>query len=385
LKRFPPPRLLQGGTQDTRSLDFGLFTKYLIDIRGTTMATAVATERLEASVSRTPKANDIDWLAPFAVIVAVEMLIARTVELSMTYSLIALTGAAMLAIGWLLFWLARSIRNKLEHPIAALAAILWANRCRLLCTVIGIEAGALGISAFSVLKAQIPVAVPFYADHALANFDLWLFGQDAWRWSAKYFGFLIYPVSVIYGGWLMTQFALFTAVVVSKPSQLKTRAIIAYGLMWLLLGVVLAYACSSVGPIFYDRLYGEQRFAGLEKLLQSTFAVPGTANYLWARHVAGDLSVGGGISAMPSLHLAGTLWLALIIRRAWPRLAFLGWAYLAVIYLGSIMLGWHYATDGLVGMLGMILIWGLAGQITGWRHGSMLGRATARAFSRAIR
>jgi hypothetical protein len=349
------------------------------------MATAVATERLEASVPGTPiRSSDIDWLAPFALIVAVEMLMAGTVELSVTYSLLAFTGAAALAIGWLLLWLVRSIRNKLEHPVAALAALLWANRTRLLCTIIGIEVAALGISAFSVLKAQIPVAVPFYADRVLANFDLWLFGQDAWRWSAKYFGFLLYPVSVIYGAWLMTQFALFTAVVVSKPSQLKTQALIAYALMWLLLGVFFAYACSSVGPIFYDRLYGGQRFADLEKLLQSTFAIPGTANYLWARHVAGDFSVGGGISAMPSLHLAGTLWLALIIRRSWPRLAFLGWAYLAVIYLGSIMLGWHYATDGLIGMLGMLLIWALAGQAIGWRHSPAWSRLTARAFSRAI-
>jgi hypothetical protein len=234
--------------------------------------------------------------------------------------------------------------------------------------------GDWGISAFSVLKAQIPIAVPFYADRALADFDLWLFGQDAWRWSAKYFGFLIYPVSVIYGAWLMTQFILFTVVVMSKPSQLKSQAIIAYGLMWLLLGIFLAYACSSVGPVFYDRLYGGQRFADLEEMLRSTFAVTGAADYLWARHMAGDASVGGGISAMPSLHLAGTLWLALIIRRAWPRLAFIGWAYLAVIYLGSILLGWHYSTDGLVGLAGALLMWKWAGRIIEWRSSPELGR-----------
>jgi hypothetical protein len=375
--------LFQGGTRHLGSLDSSLFNKYLGGFRGIAMATVVATTSLEAPGPAT--SDDVDWLVPFALIVAVEILLARTVELSVNYSLLAFTGAGAFAIGWLLLWLVRSFRIKLEHPVAALAAILWANRSRLLCTVIGIEVAALGISAFSVLKAQMPIAVPFYADRALADFDLWLFGQDAWQWSAKYFGFLIYPVSIIYGTWLMTQYALFTVVVMLKPSQLKSQAIISYWLMWLLLGIFLAYACSSVGPVFYDRLYGGQRFADLEELLRSTFAVTGTADYLWAGYMAGDFSVGGGISAMPSLHLAGTLWLALIIRRAWPRLALIGWAYLAVIYLGSIMLGWHYATDGLAGMIGMVLIWRLAGHITGWRHGPVLGRLTARPFSRAVR
>jgi hypothetical protein len=369
LKRFPPPRLLQGGTQDTRSLDFGLFTKYLIDIRGTTMATAVATERLEASVLRTPiKAYDIDWLAPFALIVAVEMMLAGTVELSVTYSLLALTGASVLAIGWLLLWVVTSIRNRLEHPATALANIIWANRSRLLCAVIGIQFAAFGISAFSILKAQIPVFVPYYADHALADFDLWLFGQDAWLWSAQLFGTLITPISIVYGAWLMTQFIAFSAVLVSRPTHLKSQAVIAYGLMWLLLGIILAYGCSSVGPIFFDRIYGGQRFADLDDFLRSALGVTRIADLLWARQINGDTLVGSGISAMPSLHVAGTVWLALIIRRSWPRLAVVGWAYFAVIYLGSIMLGWHYATDGIVGVLGMLVIWKFAGKIMHWRQ-----------------
>jgi hypothetical protein len=309
----------------------------------------------------------VDWLIPFALIVALEMLFARTVELSVAYGLLAMTGAAIVAIGWLLLWMVRSARQDLEHPIAALATILWANRSRLWCSISGIGVAALGISAFTVLKVQMTLAVPFYADQVLADIDVWLFGMDAWRWSAGYLGFLLYPISVIYAAWLMTQFTVFTVLVVSKTSSLKSQAIIAYGLMWLFLGIFAAYACSSAGPIFYDRLYGGQRFAELDQLLRSTFA-KGAADYLWTRHSTGDISLGGGISAMPSLHLAGTVWLALIIRRAWPRLAFIGWSYLAVIYLGSIMLGWHYATDGIVGVLGMLVIWKFAGKIMHWRQ-----------------
>lgn len=333
------------------------------------MATAVAVERLETSVPGSPiKSDDVDWLVPFALIVAMEMLTARTVEFSPTYSLLAFTGAAALAICWLFYWVVRSIRKDLEHPIAALASIIWANRNRLLCAVIGIQIAAFGISAFSLLKAQIPVFVPYYADRALADFDLWLLGQDAWRWSAQHFGVLLLPISAIYGAWLLTQYIVFSAVLVSKPSPLKSQAIIAYALMWTFLGIILAYGCSSVGPIFYDRLYGGQRFADLDAFLRSSLGVTRIADLLWARYVNADISLGSGISAMPSLHLAGTVWLALIIRRAWPRLAFLGWTYLAVIFLGSILLGWHYATDGLVGMLGALLVWMLAGKLMHWRQ-----------------
>jgi hypothetical protein len=237
-----------------------------------------------------------------------------------------------------------------------------------LCAIIGIQIAALGISAFSILKAQIPVFVPYYADHALADFDLWLFGQDAWLWSAQLFGTLITPISIVYGAWLMTQFIAFSAVLVSRPTHLKSQAVIAYGLMWLLLGIILACGCSSVGPIFFDRFYGGQRFADLDDFLRSALSVTRIADLLWARHLAGDFSIGGGISAMPSLHLAGTVWLALIIRRSWPRLAVIGWAYFAVIYLGSIMLGWHYATDGIVGAFGTLVIWKFAGNIMHWRR-----------------
>jgi hypothetical protein len=346
------------------------------------MATAVATECLEASVpGMRARPSDIDWLIPFALIVAVEMLIAGTIELSVTYSLLAFTGAGALAIAWLLLWLLRSIRNGLEHPLTALANIIWAHRGRLLCAVIGIQIAAFGISAFSILKAQIPVFVPYYADHALADFDLWLFGRDAWRWSAQHFGTLLSPISAIYGAWLMTQFIAFSAVLISKPTPLKSQAIIAYGLMWLLIGIILACGCSSVGPIFFDRFYGGQRFADLDEFLRPALGVTRIADLLWARQINGDTLVGSGISAMPSLHVAGTVWLALIIRRAWPRLAVIGWAYFAVIYLGSIMLGWHYATDGIVGAFGTLVIWIFAGKIMHWRRWirliSMPGRTAA--------
>ena len=64
-----------------------------------------------------------------------------------------------------------------------------------------------------------------------------------------------------------------------------------------------------------------------------------------------------GISAMPSLHVAISLWIWLAARSLSPRLAPLALAYFALVWLASVQLGWHYVADGLVGALGMGAIW----------------------------
>src|SRR5687767_14051516 len=69
---------------------------------------------------------------------------------------------------------------------------------------------------------------------------------------------------------------------------------------------------------------------------------------LWQAYSAGDYTIAKGISAAPSMHLAST-WL--IWRLAWTmgrpaRIA--GSAFLALIFVGSIHLGWHYAVDGYI-------------------------------------
>ena len=52
-----------------------------------------------------------------------------------------------------------------------------------------------------------------------------------------------------------------------------------------------------------------------------------------------ESGIGAGISAMPSLHVAMAVF----------------WTW-----IGSFHLGWHYALDGLVSLIGVILIWRFA-------------------------
>ena len=74
-----------------------------------------------------------------------------------------------------------------------------------------------------------------------------------------------------------------------------------------------------------------------------------------------------GISAMPSVHVAIAIAIALWLQRYRIRvLTILGWLYAAAIYVGSIHLGWHYATDGMFSAAMVLLVWWLSGRYVGW-------------------
>ncbi|MEZ4483970.1 MAG: phosphatase PAP2 family protein [Syntrophotaleaceae bacterium] len=77
---------------------------------------------------------------------------------------------------------------------------------------------------------------------------------------------------------------------------------------------------------------------------------------LWQAYGGGEFIPYGGISAMPSMHVSIAVLLALIYTRynKWIGLPFILFAIL--IQVGSVHLGWHYAIDGYVLFL-TLLIW----------------------------
>src|SRR5262245_29974527 len=73
-----------------------------------------------------------------------------------------------------------------------------------------------------------------------------------------------------------------------------------------------------------------------------------------------------GISAMPSMHNATTLLFATAAFKV-NRVA--GWllsVHAALIFLGSIHLGWHYAVDSYLAWPLMLLVWCLSLPIARW-------------------
>lgn len=225
----------------------------------------------------------------------------------------------------------------------------------------------LGITAFTTLKVAIPDTVPFYADRVLADLDLRLHGVDPWIWAHSV---VPEPVSaaifVGYGyGWLVQWFGTVLFVAFWNNPAGRLRYLWAFALTTILCGTVLAALLSSTGPIFYDQFYGGDRFARLRTALaQNGYAasVHGYADYLLAAYQSGRPELGGGISAMPSMHVAIATLNAFFLAGFGRRWTIAGWSFTAFILFGSVYTGWHYAVDGYLSILVVSLLWYATGR-----------------------
>lgn len=219
-----------------------------------------------------------------------------------------------------------------------------------------------GASLFLPLKYAIPQLIPFWLDAPLAHAEKRLFGIDPWLILDRCFGLLARPMDWLYGLWLPTQTLILFLVVLQRSSAAKSRVLISYVLAWFLLGVVGATFFSSAGPIFYDRLLGGTDFAGLRETLQArgAWVALGESDRMWASLARGQPTIVAGISAFPSIHVAISFWTFLAARLMVPSAARYALAYAALVWIGSVQLGWHYVTDGLAGILGILIVWRLS-------------------------
>jgi len=86
------------------------------------------------------------------------------------------------------------------------------------------------------------------------------------------------------------------------------------------------------------------------------------ASYLLTAYTSGRPDLGGGISAMPSMHVAFVTLNAFFLNGFGRRWAVAGWSFAALILFGSVYTGWHYAVDGYLSILVVSVIWYLTGR-----------------------
>lgn len=287
------------------------------------------------------------WMGAAAAFVGLQLCVAAMLALSIgfyapppfvKYALTALIPVLLYGAGFALW----NLRNGPDEPFKHLASLDW-TPFRNFVSAMGLV--WLQFVALTWMKAMLAVSGPMWADPVLAEAEAALFGADVWRLLPAPWR----PLEVLYLLWPLAVCASFTALFFMR----RQTSLLAFFLTVGILGTFGQYLLPSGGPVFYERLGYGDRFAAME--------IPGRTTYLtsmlWQAYQGHAINFATGISAFPSIHVATSAWIAISFRRWWA------YAYLALIFFGSIILGWHYALDGIAGAIGAVLCYALARKV----------------------
>jgi hypothetical protein len=232
--------------------------------------------------------------------------------------------------------------------------------------------GPLFFTTFGSFKRLIPLMNPYGWDHSLMTWDAWLHGgHHPWTLLQPLIGTPVITsgINFFYNMWMALMFGTFIwqACTLKRPA-LRMQYLLSFLLFWIVIGTLLATLLSSVGPCYYGRETGLfDPYAPLMNYLRDANEVAPVwslkvQDMLWDNYVGHGTMLGSGISAMPSMHLAISTLMALLGWRInrWAGIAYTVFA--AVILVGSVHLGWHYAIDGYVSIVAAIALW----HATGW-------------------
>lgn len=224
----------------------------------------------------------------------------------------------------------------------------------------------LFMAAFTGAKTAIYPLVGYSWDAQFAAMDRAIFGQDPWRLTHAVLGpQATAALELIYVGWGGVLVVVATLVALTARPEFIARFCFAMLLTWFLGGFLMAYAMSAAGPVFVHVTNGDRSFLPLVErlgmLLGDGSPIKFTQTYLLGALDSHWAVKGGGISAMPSVHVAASTILLIAAWRTswwWPALIFF-----ATIFVGSVHFGYHYAVDGLFGAAVAVLSWYAAGLV----------------------
>lgn len=229
----------------------------------------------------------------------------------------------------------------------------------------------LFLGGYTWAKTSIPFAVGYGWEAIWADLDKLIFGMDAWQWSHRLMPDGLATAWTFYYSVVWGFVLLFSGMLISLFASRRFAATYFTALMlsWLIGGIGMAMCMSAAGPVFAHladpALIAQFRplHAELSRLLASDDLVLTSQRYLEAAAGIKVAVKGGGISAMPSMHMATCTVLVLAAwRTSWLLLALLFWA---LTFFGSIYLGYHYAVDAPVAAVVAVGCWIMARKLFG--------------------
>jgi len=232
---------------------------------------------------------------------------------------------------------------------------------------------ALVMSVFAGMKGSIPFFRPFAFDPAFVAIDAALHGgSQPWTWIQPWLGHprITSALDRAYYLWFPVVFhTYYWQVFTVRNPRLRYQFLMAFMLCWMLIGTLAAIALSSAGPVFLAKMgLDDLPFRELLSYLasvdrtRSLMAVT-VQESLWQVYATGADMPLRGISAMPSMHIAIAVLMAIF---GWRKHWALGLAYslfALLIFLGSVQLAFHYAVDGYVAAVMVGIVWWFAGRV----------------------
>jgi PAP2 superfamily len=261
-----------------------------------------------------------------------------------------LLGSA--AVGVLIRILVARRRGEMPLYLAALrSGSWWITTLRLFLV------GALMTHGYAWLKLLLPVLTRRNYDAQLASIDdALLFGHSPSVLLVNVFAqpVVLHSIDFGYGLIFFVTMHSFFGLLLSHPSNRWREAYTGANCVIWISGVWLYYLVPSLGPAYrfpdiWKPVYRflPITFATQAALLRNYRAVIGVT----IKSVSPQLNVLMGIAAFPSLHVAFQTFLALWIRTTWRRMAIVGYLAASIVFLGSIVTGWHYLVDSIAGLV----------------------------------
>jgi hypothetical protein len=336
----------------------------------------LATTALAASDSLSARKSDPSFSLKTVGALCVILLIFALLMIAISAAVSVEFGPVLASFMMMALWAGLAI-CAISQLVALTTTGPWKLDLRTRWVIIAILMVGQTLPLFELFKQHVLPARGFPLDPYVAALDRLLFvGNDAWRVTHALFGSVSGTLFFdrIYALWLPMMFIFpMVAVMAARDERVRARLLGCWISSWVLIAGLGAWIFGSAGPCYYVQLVGPDagfaelnaRLAALGAAAQKEGQVLAVLDFqalLLAEHLNPAFLPAGGISAMPSMHVAMATLFALGGYQVSRALGHAMALYAVLIWIGSIHLGWHYASDGIAGAAMMAMLWHVSGK-----------------------
>ena len=219
----------------------------------------------------------------------------------------------------------------------------------------------LFMGSFTTFKTLMPaLRGGFLHDGLQADIDAFLHGVDPGPALLEVLGYPLLLQGIRWNYlvvWMALTFIPVFFVAVGREARgIRLRYFLSFVLVWAVLGNLIACLFLSAGPAFYAQVTGDAARFGAQMQFLNEQGEGAFRAYLWQTYLGGTIGLGTGISAFPSVHVGAAMMNALFLREINRFAGLAGFAYVGIVSVSSVLLGWHYAIDGYVSILVVLLL-----------------------------